>query len=130
MANYRLVHVHLANEKVAQAEWLQSWEAAVNPGKGGSERRLLPSRGAGFVLSSEEAAEALGSGKAAAGLTLPHQHHELPVLCSPCATNSGVQECAGAKVGFSWLRCSLWWCIFPGSVAEKLFGDELHLFFF
>lgn len=83
MANYHVVHVRLSNEKAAHAEWVQPGEGAASAEKGGSERRLLPSPGAGFALSSEEAVEALRSVKAAAGLTLPHQRHELLGLCSP-----------------------------------------------
>ena len=125
VANYHVVHVHLSNEKAAHAEWVQPGEGAASAEKAGSERRLLPSPGAGFALSSEEAVEALGSGKAAAGLTLPHQRHELLGLCSPHATGSGVQERAGAKMGLSRLRCSPWWCTFPGGSAEKeQFRDE------
>lgn len=67
----------------------------VSAEKAGSERRVVPSPG--FALNSKEAVEALGSGKAAAGFTLLHQHRELLVLCSPHDTGSSVRERAGAK---------------------------------
>lgn len=78
-----------------------------------------PAPGTGFVLGTEEAVDAFGSGEAAAVLTLLHQHYQLLLLRSPRATSGGAQERAGATGGFSHLRCSPWWGIFSGGFAEK-----------